>query len=306
MSIERVESDVISLRQVFAFLWRSKYIISGVTGLFAVVSVIWVLQLPDQYEAELLFTPNDVSADSGLGGLSGQLGGLASLAGLNIGANSSGNAQVALQMLKSRGFVQHFIKSQKLTPALIGAVSWDADSRELIYDTEIYDKSSEKWTRTPPKGKEVEPTAWEAYDKFIERMSLEFDSKSNVVTLSFEHFSPDIAVQVVNALIDEINRIMRERAIEEAEQSIDYLGKEIGNTDVAELKTALFRLVEEQSKTLMLAKIRTDYTFKVIADVVLPEDKSNPKRAFLCLIFTFVGGVFSLFIALIVDAFRKT
>ena len=48
------------------------------------------------------------------------------------------------------------------------------------------------------------------------------------------------------------------RDIEEAEKSIAYLQQQISQTNIADLRTALYSLVEEQTKTLMLANVRDE------------------------------------------------
>ena len=74
--------DEIDLRELFATLWRGKWIIIGVTFIFAVAGVSYALYKPNIYQASALLAPTEGDGASGLGG---QLGGLASLAGVNIG-----------------------------------------------------------------------------------------------------------------------------------------------------------------------------------------------------------------------------
>ena len=76
--------DEIDLRELFSVLWRGKKVIIAITAVFAVGSVLVALLIPNQYKASALLAP----AQSDGGGLSsalGQLGGLASLAGVSIG-----------------------------------------------------------------------------------------------------------------------------------------------------------------------------------------------------------------------------
>ena len=75
--------DEIDLRELFGVLWSGKFKIIAITAIFAVGSVFYALWIPNQYKATALLAP----AQSDGGGLSstlGQLGGLASLAGVSI------------------------------------------------------------------------------------------------------------------------------------------------------------------------------------------------------------------------------
>ena len=80
--------DEIDLKELFLVLWSGKFIIAAITAVFAITSVLYALSVPNQYKATALLAP----AQSDGGGLSsalGQLGGLASLAGVSIGEGSS-------------------------------------------------------------------------------------------------------------------------------------------------------------------------------------------------------------------------
>jgi LPS O-antigen subunit length determinant protein (WzzB/FepE family) len=44
----------------------------------------------------------------------------------------------------------------------------------------------------------------------------------------------------------------------------------------------------------MLAKVRQEYAFKTIDPAVVPEVKSEPKRALICVLGTLLGGMFAV------------
>ena len=84
--------DEIDLRELFGVLWAGKIKIIAITAVFAVASVIYALSVPNQYKATALLAPAQ-SSGGGLSGALGQLGGLASLAGVSIGGGESSEAQ---------------------------------------------------------------------------------------------------------------------------------------------------------------------------------------------------------------------
>ena len=100
--------DEIDLRELFSVLWNGKKLIIGITAIFALVSVFYALSIPNQYRATALVSPAQGSG-GGLSGALGQLGGLASLAGVSIGGGESSEAQVAQEIMRSRGFIEEFI-----------------------------------------------------------------------------------------------------------------------------------------------------------------------------------------------------
>ena len=74
-----------------------------IAAVFAIVSVGYALSLPNQYKATVLLAPAQEES-GGLSSALGQLGGLASLAGVNIGAGGGGESKHAQEILKSRFF----------------------------------------------------------------------------------------------------------------------------------------------------------------------------------------------------------
>ena len=81
----------IDLREVFAVLWSGKIKILVITLIFAISSVFYALSVPNQYKATALLAPAQ-SEPSGLSGALGQIGGLASLAGVNIDSGLIANS----------------------------------------------------------------------------------------------------------------------------------------------------------------------------------------------------------------------
>ena len=74
----------IDLKELFMVLWHRKVIILGVTLLAAVIAVGVALYLPNIYSTSALLAPRK-SEDVGLAQVARQYGGLASLAGVDLG-----------------------------------------------------------------------------------------------------------------------------------------------------------------------------------------------------------------------------
>jgi LPS O-antigen subunit length determinant protein (WzzB/FepE family) len=64
----------------------------------------------------------------------------------------------------------------------------------------------------------------------------------------------------------------------------------------------LFSLIEEQTKTLMLANVRDEYVFSTVDPAVVPELKDKPKRSLIVAVAIVLGGMFGLFGVLIGSA----
>ena len=75
----------------------------------------------------------------GLSGALGQLGGLASLAGVSIGGGESSESQIAQEIMKSWSFVEGFIADNDLAVEVYAAEGWSKGSNELQINQDAYD-----------------------------------------------------------------------------------------------------------------------------------------------------------------------
>ena len=298
--------DEIDLRELFKALWKGKWIIIATTFVFAVGAVLYALSLPNIYKSDALLAPAESSNGGGLSKMAGQLGGLAALAGVNLGAGESSQTDLAVQVMKSRQFVEAFIKKHDLLIPLMAAKDWDLVNNKLILDEEIYNPNTGEWLRKAQGLRGSEPSAQEAFQVFNKSvLSVSQDKESGLYTVSVKHYSPYIAQQWVNWLIEDINKVMRERTIAETSQNLAYLNTQLQKTAVTDMQSTFYKLVEEQTKSLMLAEVQKEFVFKVVDPAVVPELKDGPKRALICMLGALLGGMLGVAIVLIRFAFRK-
>lgn len=287
----------IDLSELFKAFWKGKWIIIATTFVFALCSVLYALSLPNIYKADALLAPAESSNGGGLSKMAGQLGGLAALAGVNLGSNESSQTDLAVQVIKSRQFVDAFIERHDLLVPLMAAKDWDLGQNKLILDEDIYNPSSSEWLREPDGLRGAKPTAQEAFEIFIKDvLSVNQDKENGLYTISVKHYSPYEAQKWVNWLIEDINNVMRERTITETTQNLEYLNLQLKKTAITDMQSTFYKLIEEQTKSLMLAEVQEEFVFKVIDPAVVPELKDEPKRALICVLGTLVGIIFAFLI----------
>ncbi|HFU0319281.1 TPA: Wzz/FepE/Etk N-terminal domain-containing protein, partial [Vibrio parahaemolyticus] len=294
------KDDEIDLRDFFKALWKGKWVIIATTFIFAICSVVYALSLPNIYKADALLAPTESSNGGGLSKMAGQLGGLAALAGVNLGGGETSQTDLAVQVMKSRQFVEEFINKHELLVPLMASKSWDLTSNQLILDEKIYNPITDEWQRDANGLRGSKPTAQEAFEVFSKDiLGIKQDKESGLYILSIKHLSPYIAKQWVSWLIEDINKVMRERTIAETSQNLAYLNTQLQKTAVADMQSTFYKLIEEQTKSLMLAEVQEEFVFKVIDPAVVPELKDGPQRMLICMLSTLVGGILGFLIVLI-------
>ena len=290
--------DEIDLRELFSVLWAGKKLILTITATFALVSVIYSLALPNQYQASTVMAPAQQES-GGLAGAIGQLGGLASLAGISIGESEGNEAQMAQEIMRSRSFVEAFIKNNSLEVEVFAADGWDSKTNELSIDDDLYDLDSNTWVRNPPSGKPVQPSGWELYEEFLDRYTVTQDKKTGMITVSVEYYSPLYAKEWAEKLVDAINAHMQSRKLQQVNRNIQYLEAQIEKTAIADMREVFYTIIEEQMKSKMLAEASPEYVFETVSPAMVPEEKSQPKRALICVLGTLLGSMLSVLWVLI-------
>lgn len=273
-------AQAVSFGTAFSLLLRSWKILLGATVFGAAIAVGISFLMVNTYRAQSLVAPVDQSGRAS-GGMRNQLGGIAALAGIELGANG-GKREEAYATLASQGFARDFIMKHDLMPVLFPD-QWDAAAKH--------------WR----PGKKP-PSVEEAVKKFtLEVRSLAEDKKNGLVTLTMEWRSPELVAQWANGMVEMVNERLRTEAINNANESIEYLEKELAKTGVVELRQAIYQLIEQQVNNAMVANVQREYAFHFIDKAVVPESRVSPKRT----VMTIVGAIFGLFIAAVAVLLRS-
>lgn len=299
------ENDEIDLRELFSALWKGKWVIILFTIVFAAGGVFYALSQPNTYKATAVLAATSDSGKGGMAAMAAQFGGLASLAGINLGGGGTDNKAMALAVLQSRQFINAFIHKHELLVPLMASTQWHKGSGELELDPELYDSTAKQWIRQVAPGQPVIPTDWEAHKAFKKILTSTEDKSSGLVSLSIIHYSPIVAQQWVDWLVGDLNAWMKEKSLSETKRNIGYLEQQLGKTNLSDMRTVFFQLIEEQTKNLMLAEVETEFAFKTIDPAVIPEEKAGPKRALICVLATLLGGMIGVIIILLRFAFKQ-
>lgn len=286
--------DEIDLRELFMILWRDKWWIIGITFLFAMAGVYYALSLPNIYKAEGVYTPAQREGVSG--GMTGQLGGLASLAGVSLGGGAGNDIDQSMTLITSWPFLEGVINKYDLKPIIMAVNGWNDQTGELTWDKEVYDPTDGKWLRKPSRGRGAEPSGFEAFKVLRKNLFASVDVKTGLVRISYDSYSPESSAKILDLIVFELNKHFQVRDVREARSRIEYLEKKISETRIAEMQAVFYSMVETQLKNLMLAEVSEAYVLKPVIERKVPEEKSGPKRALIVVFIAILGGVMSLII----------
>jgi LPS O-antigen subunit length determinant protein (WzzB/FepE family) len=293
--------DEIDLRELFITVWQGKWVIVLFTLLFSVAAVFYAINQPNYYKAQVLLSPTSGEGGGGLG----QLGGLAALAGVNIGGKTGDKTQLAIAVLKSRDFQSTFVNKYQIKPFVFAGNGWNENTGELTLNSDIYNAATKKWTREVDEGKSSEPTDWELYKEFSKIVSTSEDKDTGLVTVTAEFLSPILAKEWLELLISDLNQVMKDKELQETSRNITYLRQQLTTTSIADMQSVFYQLIEDQIKNKMLAEVQDEFVFKIVDPAVIPEEKSKPKRALICILGFMLGGMLGVAFVLIRTFFKK-
>lgn len=284
--MQRADEDAISLRELVELLWSAKWLILGLVVGCGLGAALLSKTQPRIYRAHVVLSPvsNSPSAMGRVAGNGSSIGGLASLIGLSFGTDSS--KEESLAVLQSEALTQRYISEQNLLPVLFH---------------ERWDPVAGKWRVRKP---EDVPTLWLANRMFEKIRVVSVDKKTGLTTMTISWTDPLTAAKWANDLVRAANDYLRNKAIRESEQHIVYLNEQAARTDVAQVRTAIYAVLESEIKNEMLAKGPGDYALKVIDPAFPPEQRSSPLPLVWALVGAFTGLVASFAVLFVRRAWR--
>lgn len=308
------EDDEISLIDLFAVLLHRKWLVIGMTvggAIFALVFSIISLVLPpeksflpNQYtpQAQMLINNSD-SSSSSLGNLSS----LASMAGVNIGSS--------------------------------GGISYSELAKYLVNSNTVQDSVIQKFNFIEEWEIKKSPKA-SSRKALSKKLKSDFDEDSGVFTVSFTDIDPKLAQEVVNYVVELLEKRFKDLGVDKNELQKTNLEENINNTydqivtlqkqiqdieksvnnvyspynapsivmDTTLIKMELsvqeevYKQLKAQYETLKVTMASEQPIFQILEYAEIPDQKSKPSRGKLCIIITFAAFFISVFIAFLLNA----
>ncbi|MGP8173712.1 MAG: GumC family protein [Terracidiphilus sp.] len=234
------EGDEISLLDLLIILAERKRVILWITAVFAILAIVISLLLPQRYTATVTLLPPQQNSSMGaaLASQLGSMGGMAALAGGNLGLKSPNDQFVG--MLKSRtvedAMVQHFGLMQEYHKRYL------SDARK----------------------------------KFEHYADVDGDAKDRMIHISVEDPDPRRAAELANGYVDQFRNLSQHLAITEAsqrrlffEQELEQAKNNLANAEEAlkqtEQTTGLIQL-DSQARALIetAATLRAQITAREV------------------------------------------
>lgn len=203
-------------------LWRSRRFLWGVAWKTLLASIVVAYLVPAHYKSAVRFVPGENSTGGGSSSMMGLLS--KALGGSDSAATSFGLDAAGLLGAKTPGaFYVEVLKSRTVQDRLINR--FDLRAR--------YGKS----------------TYFEARKKLAKFTEIEEDKKSGVITLTVTDYEPNIAAQLANAYLEELNRLAVDLNTSSAHRERQFLEARLATAkdDLAHASAALSQFTSKNS-----------------------------------------------------------
>ena len=276
----REGDEDLRLDQLFRMLWHRRLIIGAASVIGSLAAIALSFLLTPTYSVQAVLAPVATSGSIVDSMVKSGLGGLASFAGGAL-TPSDDQSDEAFALLRSKKLTGELIERQGLLPELFHK-KWN----------------SKKGTWNVARASDV-PTLWDGIERFDDILTISRDRMTGLVTVSVNWRDPEMASNWVVSLVSLVNSSMRDRSIREAERNLAFLNKQLADDLAVDMRQAVFSIIETQMKTLMLAKGREDYSYRIIDPPMTPDldNPTFPNRPLFLVIGALIGfGVASVWV----------
>ncbi len=168
-SIEPLSSDEINLLDLLLILVKHWKVIIGVPFAVAIITAICTLFMPNIYTAKAMILPSDENGGGMVSAMMAQVGGLAALAGGNLGGTTKTDLYVT--MMKSETIVSPIVDRFKLME---------------LYNVKFHAN---------------------AYKTLDDNSDITVGKKDGVITIAVSDKDPERAAAIANAYVDELEKL---------------------------------------------------------------------------------------------------
>ncbi len=287
--------DEIDLRKLLDVIWSGKWVIFVLIISSSLIAVLYSISLPNVYKSEALLSP--VVSEASPSGAMSNMGGLASLAGINLQTQPAGNSTKALKKLRTLSFFEDNILPNIFLPDLMAFKSWDSKNNKIIYDKNIFNSDTQTWNKIPSPQK--------SYKDFKRILEFSLDYETGFVTISVRHQSPYIAQEWTNLIVNQLNDFFRSNDKREAQAAMDYLNAQMAQTSYTEIKEVIAQLLQNKMQQLTLIEANDFYVFSYLDPPKVMEEKVEPNRKSISILGAVLGALSGILIIIIGEFLRS-
>lgn len=164
------------------------------------------------------------------------------------------------------------------------------------YDERVFDPKAKSWKINPKTGLSYEPSNLKAIKDLDYNASI--DPKTSFIKVTFQHPNPYFAKDFLDKIIFEINDMLRRETLSKSQRALDFLYKSIQENIDENTKKTINSLIYKEMQELVVVNKNEFFILEPIDFPFIPEIKSSPRRAIICILSVLVGMFCTLLITI--------
>jgi len=352
---KQTADDEIDLIEVALKIWAERKIIFRTVAVFFVLGLIIAFGSKEEYKSETTFILEDNQGGSRMSGMLAQFGGLA---GINLGGAESGDIlspQLFPNIIHSTSFLVKLAREpiyfeKNDATYKLGEYFYEIDKPSLVSYIKgftiglpgkiigLFKKKGEESVvfgedlvvqmKNNDKPLKMSKTEQSILGNLSERISVNFDEETGILSLNTELPDPNAAAEVTRLALEDLRKYIIDYQTEKAQEDLQFIenqfvdakhrflraqGKlasfrdENINVVTAKAQTEEQRLQAEYDLAFNVynglaqqyeqAKIKVQEktpVFKVVNEARVPLEKSKPRKSLIMTVMVFIGIILSL------------
>lgn len=286
----------VALGDVLALVREGWWQILGCFSLLILAGLLYLNFAERRYAARLIVTPIAGSA-----GLPSGIGGLASIAGIRIpGSDAESQFDLFLEGLVTRESAVRLIRNHSNLLPMMFPGEWNATSRR--WEQPHGTIPSAIRTLKPLLGidnsyRAPDPARVEQWLKREIEIAKARDQRLTVISVVTR--DPQFGQQLLSALHSEGDNLLRERAVDRANDYAAYLTEKLGVVTVADYRQALVDALAEQEKTRMMASSDLPFAADPFGPPSTPVRPASPQPLVVLAVSAVLGLLLGVLLVLV-------
>ena len=285
--------DEIDLKKLFFVLWRGKYFVIIFTIISLVAGSLYLRSLNSKYYVSILLAPVQEEQTSTN---FGNLGGLASIAGMVLPTSNASDFAKFQIMLKTQEISTLIFKEKSLIQELF-AGEWDENKqlfnkpKQINIKTLIKKYVKELLTGRPPK-EYKRPNAARLLAFIDSNVSTSVDIRTQYLTLSAESSNPELLKKLLVSMIKNTDKIFKKKFLKQANDAVQFYQIKISKAKSLEHRKILATLIAKEERELLLATREGPFVAEILTGPNISVHPTSP-QASVILALSIIGGFLS-------------
>lgn len=286
---ENPNEDEIDFGIIFRIIWSEKKLLAICVLIFEVLAVARLQLATPTYDVSMIVASPTKETSALDRGILGSVGGLMGLAGVG-GQTNFDKYQV---IMVSSGVAEQMLHNQDFAKRLF-AGQWDEKAgewqppggvRPLVRRAIRFSLGMEGWHQPDS----------EIMSGYLRgKVQFDVDKDNGFLEITVNHTNPELAVELLQALHQETNRIVRDAASIRTANRIAYLTQTLPGVKLDSHRDVLIEMLSTEGQKMIMVEADNEYAAEIVTPPVVPRKRATPEVSVMILMMGILGGVIGI------------